>query len=61
MNINQIIDEDEDDSFFNLNNNNINNFNKSKSINPLDEDNNFLSRTQLFPHKFQKNESLQRK
>lgn len=59
MNINQIIDEDEDDSFFNLNNNNINNFNKSKSINPLDEDNNFLSRTQLFPHKFQKNESLQ--
>ena len=58
MNINQIIDEDEDDSFFNLNKN-INNFNKSRSINPLDEDNNFLSRTQLFPHKFQKSESLQ--
>ena len=49
LNINQIIDEDEDD---NINNNNINNnFNKIK-----DEDN-FLSRTQLFPHKFQKNES----
>ena len=48
MNINQIIDEDEEEN----NNSNINN-NKIK-INIFDDEG-FLSKTQLFPHKFQKN------
>ena len=49
MNLNQIIDEDEDDNLFNINND-------KKINNDKDEDDNILSRTQFFPHKFQKNE-----
>ena len=52
MNINQIIDEDEDDNNIFINNN-------QKIKNEFDEDDNFLSKTQLFPHKFQKNNSIE--
>ena len=58
MNINQIIDgDDEDDNFFNMNNM-ININNNKKSNNNYNDENNLLSRTQLFPHKFQKDESF---
>ena len=52
MNINQIIEGDDDD-FFNINNNN-----NKKSNDDFNDENNPLYKSQLFPHKFQKNDSL---